>query len=562
MPSYLSFLSLRTISTIGVSLYDEATRLLDLDTLDRRLSRAPNSLLIPLHSSNMDNSDSVKARFQPSKLALGKAAAQVIDIDVDSLDWNKSFILLGGDSILAIDFIAKCRDAGIHVDMTELLTAESLGALAEEIDGKNAAIVNGVNGHANGANCQGNGDSGSPPVNWQDPALHDLVADLKTHNIAISDIESIAPCSAVQESFFVSQAINPTSYISHISIRLLSTSADGRRPATERVVDAWRDIVKRHAILRTTFIESNYRPGKFDQLVLKPNTMPPRVRVCSSTRDVRAVPPFTTGKFETPLRLCAYEISPDELRLELEISHALVDGHSGRILLHDLRASYLRTAFFSENELSYTSFASHQQAALNPGDASAGVEYWTSYLDSASESHLPLIASNPQLHGLKTACCSMPLPDMKLRAVCSQMMITPANLFQTAWALAIRRIILSDTITFSYIVSGRNCDLDGADGTVGPFLNTLPCCLTLTPETSAADALVLAKRDWQDGLPFQNVPIADLAVAKARSLKRLGNTLLSIEREITNTYMFTEGTFITLDARTSATDVRSTTFTA
>lgn len=509
----------------------------------------------------MDNSDSVKACFQPSKLALGKAAAQVIDIDVDSLDWNKSFILLGGDSILAIDFIAKCRDAGIHVDMTELLTAESLGALAEEIDRKNAGTVNGVNGHANGANGHGNGDNGSPLVNWQDPALDDLIADLKTHSIAISDIESIAPCSAVQESFFVSQAINPTSYISHISIRLLSTSADGRRPATERVVDAWRDIVKRHAILRTTFIESNDRPGKFDQLVLKPNTMPPRVIICSSTRDVRAVPPFTTGKFETPLRLCAYEVSADELRLDLEISHALVDGHSGRILLHDLRASYLRAAYFSENALSYTSFASHQQAALNTGDASAGVEYWTSYLNNASESHLPLIASNRQLHHLKTARCSMPLPDRKLRAVCSQMMITPANMFQIAWALAVRRIILSDTITFSYIVSGRNCDLEGADGTVGPFLNTLPCCLTLTPETSAADALSLAKRDWQDGLPFQNIPIADLAVAKTRSLKRLGNTLLSIEREITNTHMFTEGTSMILDARTSATDVRSSTFT-
>lgn len=76
----------------------------------------------------MENSNSIEARLQPSKLALGKVAAQILDIDVDSLDWDKSFILLGGDSILAIDFIVKCRDAGIHVDMMELLTAESLGA--------------------------------------------------------------------------------------------------------------------------------------------------------------------------------------------------------------------------------------------------------------------------------------------------------------------------------------------------------------------------------------------------------------------------------------------------
>ncbi|KAJ5654812.1 Nonribosomal peptide synthetases (NRPS) [Penicillium lividum] len=500
----------------------------------------------------MDNSQSVNTRFQPAKLALGKTTAQVLEIDANTLDWTKSFILLGGDSILAIDFVAKCRDAGFHVDMRELLMAESLGALAEQIDRENAGVANGVNGHDIG-------DNDSSLANWQDSMPDELVADLKTHNIALGDIESIAPCSAVQESFFVSQAINPTSYISHISIGLLSNSADRPRPTTERVIDAWRDLVQRHAILRTTFIESHHRPGKFDQLVLKPNTIPPRIIICPSTRGDHAVAPFTTGKFETPLRLCAYEVSDKELRLILEISHALLDGHSGAVLLHDFRASYEGAAYFSENALSYTSFASHQQAAMSTGVASAGTEYWITYLNNASESHLPVIASTPQLLHLKTARFYIPLPDGKLRAVCSQMMITPANVFQIAWALAIRRIILSDTVTFSHIVSGRNCDLEGAEGTVGPFINTLPYSVTLTPETSVADALFAARRDWQDGLPFQNIPIADLAVAKTQSLKRLGNTLLSIERETTNTEVFTEGISMTLDARTSATDVRSPT---
>ncbi|KAL4815804.1 hypothetical protein BDW67DRAFT_185523 [Aspergillus spinulosporus] len=364
----------------------------------------------------MRNSNSVRTGFQPSKSALGKVAAHVIDIDLDLLDWDKSFILLGGDSILAINFIAKCRDAGIHVDMAELLTAKTLGALAESIDQKNTGTVNGVNGHANSANSHRTGDNSIPLVNWQDSVLEDIAAELKTHGIAISNIESIAPCSAVQEGFFVSQAINPTSYISHISMRLVSTSVNGRRPATDRVVNAWRDIVNCHAILRTIFIKSKDQPGKFNQLVLKPNTMPPRVIICSSAHNICAVPPFTTRNFEPPLRLCAYEVSANELRLDLEISHALVDGHSGRILLHNLRASYLGTAYFSETVLPYTSFASQQQAALNTGAASAGVEYWTSYLNHASTSHLPLTANNPQLHHLETACCSIPLPDKKLRA--------------------------------------------------------------------------------------------------------------------------------------------------
>lgn len=398
-----------------------------------------------------------------------------------------------------------------------------------------------------------------PLVHWQYSALDDLAMDLQTHGLALGDVESIAPCSAVQESFFVSQSINPGSYISNATLRLLPNSADvPRRLETERVVNAWRDVVKRHAMLRTAFVESDDRPGKFDQLVLKSTAMAPRVTVISSQADAGNLPPFTTGKFESPLRLNVYEITADELRLELEISHALVDGHSAKILLHDIRASYLRAAYFSEQPpLSYTIWASRQQATLSEGEASAGGAYWTSYLNKASESHLPLITTNPHLKNLETTRCSVPMPEGKLRAFCGQFSITPANLFHVAWALAIRRIILSDTITFSYIVSGRNSDVDGVEATIGPFINTLPFCMALNADTSVADALELAKRDWQDGLQFQNIPIADLPVAKTRSLKRLGNTMLSIEREGSNSHPFTEETHMALDARTSASDVRA-----
>lgn len=394
-----------------------------------------------------------------------------------------------------------------------------------------------------------------PLVRWSYSALDGLAKDLQTHGLDFDDIESIGPSTSVQESFFASQAINPGSYVSHATLRLLPTSANvPRRVETEKVVRAWSDIVERHAMLRTAFVESNDRPGKFDQLVFKPAALSSRVIVISSSAETSIVSPFTAGRFESPLRLCIYEINAEELRLELEISHALVDGHSAKILLHDIRASYLQSAYFSQSApLPYTVFASRQQATLSEGEASAGITYWTSYLNEASESHLPLITTNPQLKDLETTRCSVSVPDGKLRAVCGKLSITPANLFHVAWALALRRIILSDRITFSYIVSGRNSDT----ATVGPFINTLPFSLPLNPETSIADALGSAKQDWQNGLQFQNIPIADLAVAKTRSLKRLGNTLLSIEREGSNTHPFTEGTYMSLDARTSAADVRT-----
>lgn len=398
-----------------------------------------------------------------------------------------------------------------------------------------------------------------PLISWSYADLDGLFTDLKPQNMTVTDIESIGPCSAVQESFFLSQVINPGSYVSHATIRLV-TAQDDKAPSldTAKVIYAWGNIVKRHAILRTSFVESSDRIGKHDQLVVKSTVASPRVAVFASRPDDNNPQPFETEKFQVPMRLSIYEVSAYELQLELDISHALVDGHSAKILLHDLRASYLRDSYFSEQApLSYTDFAFQQQAILDAGEISAGVAYWTEYMNKAGESHLPLITTNPRLQGLETAHCTVPLPSGKLRAICGQLSITPANLFHIAWAMALRRIVLSNTITFSYIVSGRNSGLGSVEATVGPFINTLPFSLELAPETSVADVLGSSKKDWHEGSGYHHIPISELEVSKTRSLKRLGNTLLSIEREGSSSHPFAEKTDLNLSARTSATDVRA-----
>jgi aryl carrier-like protein len=515
------------------------------------------------YSSIMDAPNDVQAHFDGARVTLGKIAADLFEIDAESLNWEMSFIQLGGDSILAIDFIVRCRDAGIWVDMVELLTEDSLATLADGIDRENGLTANEVNGDEEMADELAHASKMATLRDFSQirksyTGFDDLVTELETHGVAVNEIESIGPCSAVQESFFVSQAINPGSYISHAAIRLASADADiPHQLDTERVVSAWRNIVERHAILRTSFVESTDRPGKYEQLVLKPTAVPPRVTVFSCKTKANNAAPFQTGKFEVPMRLCVCKVSAHELQLELDISHALVDGQSAKILLHDLRASYLQDAYFSESvPLPYTDFAFHQQATLDEGGTSKGMAYWTSYMNKAGESHLPLVTTNPHLTNLETAHCTVPLPSGKLRAICGQLSITPANLFHIAWALALRRIILSSSITFSYIVSGRNSSLENIEATVGPFINTLPFSMEIAPETSVVDALVSSKRDWQEGSPFHNIPIAELAVSKTRSLKRLGNTLLSIERESSTSLPFADGVNLNLSARTSATDVR------
>jgi aryl carrier-like protein len=469
--------------------------------------------------------------------------------DLSSRDWRFSDPILGHGARVVVEMVADQARVSVDLEGTSL-DAERV---ADELESCLEQMANALINAPPTATL-----ADFPLVQWPYSALDELAAELQTHKMSIDDVESIAPCSAVQESFFVSQAMNSASYVSHVSITLQSAAAQTAGGlAVERIVEAWEGTVKRHAMLRTTFVESKDRLGKSDQMVLEPLAMPPCVEVRPAPASGRPAVRPRPRPFQAPLRLCISEVSATELRLDLEISHALVDGHSARILLQDFRASYVHTAHFSaQPPLPYAVFASRQQRVAGSEEASAGAAYWTGYLNAATESRLPVLTSNPHLGQLEPARCSLPLPEGQLRAVCGRFAITPANLFHIAWALAIRRLTLSDSVTFSYIVSGRDSHVEGAEATVGPLLNTLPCALTLTPETSVADALSLAKRDWQNGLQFQNTPIAYLPTAKSQSLKLLGNTLLSIEREATNSHVLAKGISMTINERTSATDVR------
>ena len=77
----------------------------------------------------------IKALFAPDRAAseVKTIIADVLQVDLDDLDETRSFLTLGGDSILAIKIMARCRAKGISLDVADLIDARNIADACQRV---------------------------------------------------------------------------------------------------------------------------------------------------------------------------------------------------------------------------------------------------------------------------------------------------------------------------------------------------------------------------------------------------------------------------------------------
>lgn len=438
---------------------------------------------------------------------LGRPAAKV--------KMHRSFVAQGGDSLLAIKLMARCRDAGYDVTIHDILQAKSItelcGCLAPSgIAAARAEDSAGANGH-----------SSPPPPPGLAVSQH-VLGRLKTiTSNAQLDVEAFFPCSPIQNVFLTAHGIRPELYQCTAVIDV-SAEADSALDYP-RLVRAWNTVVSRHVSLRTVFLESEDRPGDFDQAVL---------REVASLRDLGDVDEATAEEVASrqlvsfhpgaPLKAVLLRRGADSARLRVDISHALIDGESLPNLLRDLSAAYAGTDEPAP-AMSYSDYASHQRH-FSPD---ASVAYWSRYLDGAQPSFFPPSNDQAGRQDLRTERARLVLDPGALAEFCGRRGVTAANICQVAWALVLRSYTGSDDVCFSYVSSGRQAPLAGIDGAIGAFVDTMVCRMNTSGDRSLAQTLARARQDFTEGLPHPFV-LAMNHEGRGGELSRLrGNTIIS-----------------------------------
>ncbi|KAH8589459.1 putative nonribosomal peptide synthetase [Bisporella sp. PMI_857] len=432
----------------------------------------------------------------------------VLRISEDELDQTRSFLSLGGDSLLAIKVMGRCRAKGITLNVIDMIEAKSIIELAQKA-------------HRH---------SEKPGVSVVTKQALDHLDENTVKNILGSTkhtIQSVLPCSTIQEGFMTSQSTNPRLYQCSYVLRFTSHATSSPIQA-QQLATAWNGVVQRHSILRTLLLDSVARPGQYDQVVLDNYT--PAIEFYNGVDDpssvmltARAFKPF--APFEVFHRVQIAQISVNEVHLKLDISHALVDGQSSEVILRDLCAAY-RGISTAAPAMPYEEFVTHLSSApIEPSQ-----KHWIAYLEDAQSTFLPMDRGHAALSELDTLHTTLNLDASMVQDFCGTYGVTLANVCQLAWGLVLRSFTGADDVVFSFITSGRLASLEGIQEAVGPFVNTSLCRLKFDGTMHIDQILGRVARDSLEGFLHRYTTLTEDGAQTLPSARQLGNTTMSYQR--------------------------------
>lgn len=353
--------------------------------------------------------------------------------------------------------------------------------------------------------------------------------DLELPSISYNNLHEVLSCSPIQQGILLSQGRDPTIYTVKSVWKAPFVESFESEMVVNRFRDAWRQVLDRHAVLRTILVESHANKGAYDQVVLKaavPNVdviRLPQDDALAAIREHGQIQ-FKTEEPQHKLILCNTGAT---VYLGLIISHALIDAQSISIIMRDFSIAYDGKLPEGQGPYygKYVSFLQDQ-------DIGRSIDYWTEYLQGAIPCILPsLDYQSPdvkQHRELKTF--DFEIDNMGgLQQFCSQQNITISNLFQLAWGLTLRCFSETDDVSFGYLAAGRDIDLDGMEDAVGPYINMLICRMVLGKDKTLREELQSIMHDFSESSVHQHAPLGQILSSLELS-GPLFNTIISLRR--------------------------------
>ena len=301
-------------------------------------------------------------------------------------------------------------------------------------------------------------------------------------------------------------------------------------------------MVRRHPSLRTCFIESNERQGTFDQVVW--DEVQPYVTILEDASQIDQAQVIDKTTTQIPHQTYLVQMTPSQIMLRLNISHAIVDGRSAGILLRDLCNSF-SGELSPDQSMRHSDFALAEDQLVNDTTE----EFWRTYLHGAEETYL---AGNNFTNEPKTSLHRLQgrlhISPKKTRKFCHDHGVTVVNVCQVAWGIVLQAFTLKEEISYSYITSGRQTRLPGMPEAVGLFISSLVLRMDFANNTRVLDLLKAANDDVLRQMPH------DRGLRKRSS--KWGNSILSFQRAWQSESNENDSLCFEVLKRLSPTDVR------
>ncbi|PYI12597.1 non-ribosomal peptide synthetase [Aspergillus sclerotiicarbonarius CBS 121057] len=342
-----------------------------------------------------------------------------------------------------------------------------------------------------------------------------------------NQVEDIYPCSPVQEGILLSQLRDPKAYLFHVIFEVRHSKRSV--VDTNKLRKAWSMVVSRHPVLRSIFIDSNYKGGSFDQVVVKALDDEVIEFQCPDSdalgtldeiqlRDVNAE---RSTKLPHQVTLC--RTSSGRVLFKIEMNHAVIDGGSVDLLLRDLALAYNDQLPAGTGPL----FSEYVKYVKGHAQVEAAA-HWVQYLSGVRPCHLSFSSGTGGSHQLGERMIDFKrFPE--LQRFCEDHSVTLANLTLCAWAIVLQNCTGSDDVCFGYPSAGRDSPVPGIQDAVGIFINMLCCRVKFAPGQTLLDIAKKVQDDFIKNVPHQHCSLAQIQHELGWHGETLFNTTLSIQ---------------------------------
>lgn len=385
--------------------------------------------------------------------------------------------IAGIDSLGSIRVASALREQGYSITPIDVLSAQDLATLIHM--------------------CEKRGTT------QKSNTPHDLVMsvdDFSALQEVRQDIEDVLPCTALQEAMLAETSTRPSAYCNWIEVELL-------QPMELSQIRRYLQTLARHnEIIRSGFLEAPSAAGSFVQVVWKTLPQSTIQEVANFSRS------YSLGSADSLLHPLLVQVlcSPGKTRLLFQIHHALYDGWSFDILLHDLQD------LISDRTLNprppFREVVRHYMALRESEAISIDKEYWASILNDYSPIRLPnyngKIINSKGLRCIRGTSCV----DAKLLySRAKDLSVNPQVFFQTATAYMFSLYSGSDDVVIGTVTSGRTIPVTHVEDIMGPCIASLPFRLSVIEQATVKDLLRKSQQANRDMLHHCTLPLRDIA---------------------------------------------------
>ncbi|KAF2168969.1 hypothetical protein M409DRAFT_20982 [Zasmidium cellare ATCC 36951] len=407
-----------------------------------------------------------------------------------------------------------------HADRVEVWLQElkvTLAALAISLDGRERRLTR----------------ADVPRLQMDGEEIDSLQDALSGIGVDAAEVESIYGCSPVQEGILLAQETVAGHYRLQACFRVSSTKL-GEAVSTDRLVEAWRRLCKKHAIMRTIFVSHLSAKGAYCQVVLQEAAISisrdqlPEGAV-SPVEQIKTLP-AQTYRPSQPHHHLAIMHGGIDMFIRLEMNHALNDAATIQLICQDLARLYGHTGSVADESRGlYGDYITWVEA-----NRMSALEFWQSQLSGFGPCYFPASQKNKDNDASITdglGQISVPYINIaKTLSFCSSHESTVSTLIQVAWILVLSAVTGKDAPCCGFLANGRDTPVDGIETTMGPTISMLVSSLSVLGSESVLSLMRRAQERFVDGLLHQAVSMAELHHALDLGGKALFNTAISLQR--------------------------------